>query len=158
MITNTSFNTFNTPSFGMSVRMDRPGRKFFAKVFENNHKMGKEYITRQANNKSSDIFIKNSDVFVGINGKKWRVVGSIYTKKNDGKSIEELSCTRGGNFFRRPAIKTIIMETKVPLVKRYGKEGKRLAVAEEIANYQKYLSENKYPSLLNRFLGFFKNS
>ncbi len=159
MITNANLYTDNNTSFGMSVKFNNnAGKKFFNKVFENNPNLGKEYIRRQMNNKSSDIFVKNSDVYVGINAKKWKVIGSIWTDKKNGKSIEELICAREGNVFHKPALKTVIMEDGKPLAKRYGESGKRLAIAEEIANYQKYVSENKKPHLIEKFLGLFKNS
>ena len=145
MITNTTLLTDKTPSFGMSVKFNNSGKKFFNKVFENNPNLGKEYINRQMNNKASDIFVKGADVYVGINAKKWKV-------------IEELICTRGGNIFHKSALKTFIMEDGKPLVNRYGENGRRFAIAEEIANYQKYVSENKRPSLIENFLGLFKNT
>lgn len=158
MVTNTTLLTDKTPSFGMSVKFNNSGKKFFNKVFENNPNLGKEYINRQMNNKASDIFVKGADVYVGINAKKWKVIGSIWTDKKNGKSIEELICTRGGNVFHKSALKTVIMEDGKPLVNRYGENGRRFAIAEEIANYQKYVSENKRPSLIENFLGLFKNT
>ncbi len=157
MITNTTLLTNKTPSFGMSVKFNNSGKKFFNKVFENNPNLGKEYINRQMNNKASDIFVKGADVYVGINAKKWKVIGSIWTDKKNGKSIEELICTRGGNIFHKSALKTIIMEGGEPLAKRYGEKGRCLAVAEEIANYQSYVSGNKKPTLIDNLLGLFKN-
>uniref|UniRef100_UPI0040261819 hypothetical protein n=1 Tax=Candidatus Stercorousia sp. TaxID=3048886 RepID=UPI0040261819 len=157
MITNTILLTDKTPSFGMSVKFNNSGKKFFNKVFENNPNLGKEYINRQMNNKASDIFVKGADVYVGINAKKWKVIGSIWTDKKNGKSIEELICTRGGNIFHKSALKTIIMEGGEPLAKRYGEKGRCLAVAEEIANYQSYVSGNKKPTLIDNLLGLFKN-
>ena len=158
MITNTSLESSNRTSFGMSVKFNNSGKKFFNKVFENNPDLGQEYIKRQKNNQASDIFVKGSNVYVSINAKKWKVIGSIWTGKKNGKSIEELNCTRNGNIFRKSALNTIIMQGVEPLAQRYGNKGKRLAVAEEIANYQKYVSGNKRPSLIEKFLGLFKNS
>ena len=157
MITNTILLTDKTPSFGMSVKFNNSGKKFFNNVLENNPNLGKEYINRQMNNKASDIFVKGADVYVGINAKKWKVIGSIWTDKKNGKSIEELICTRGGNIFHKSALKTIIMEGGEPLAKRYGEKGRCLAVAEEIANYQSYVSGNKKPTLIENLLGIFKN-
>lgn len=148
----------NNPSFGMAVKFNNSGKKFFNKVFAENPSAGHQYIMRQANNKSADIFVNNSNIYVGLNAKKWRVVGSIRTNKQNGQSVEELSCTRSGNIFRKQAVKTIIMEDIDNLAKRYGENAKRFAVAEEIANYQKYVSGNKRPSLLEHLLGLFKNS
>ena len=116
MITNGNFYTDNSTSFGMSVKFNNnAGKKFFNKVFENNSNLGQEYIKRQMNNKSSDIFVKNSDVYVGINAKKWKVIGSIWTDKKNGKSIEELICARKGNVFHKSALKTVIMEDGILL-------------------------------------------
>ena len=157
MITNTPLSTAKSPSFGMSVKFNNSGKKFFNKVFENNPNLGQEYIKRQVNNKSSDIFVKGSDVFVSINAKKWQVIGSIWTHKKAGNSIEELNCRRNGNIFHKSALKTIIMEGGEPLAKRYGEKGRCLAVAEEIANYQSFVSGNKKPTIINNLLGLFKN-
>lgn len=159
MITNTTLSTNNSPSFGMSVKFNNnSGKKFFNKVFENNPDLGQKYIMRQMNNKSSDIFVKDSNVFVSINAKKWKVIGSIWTDKKKGKSIEEMICSRNGNLFHKSALKTIIMEGQEPLAKRYGEKGKRLAIAEEIANYQNFVAENKKTSVIENILGFFKNN
>ncbi len=137
-----------TPAFGMAVKFDKAGRKFFNDVFKENPKAGEEYILRQAQNKSSDIFVNGSRISVGIDGKKWGIVGYMTNENHEGKLLEEILLLHKKNPFRGFELKTLVREGQEPFSKTYGTEGKLLAVAEDIANYQSYKTKNKAPSIL----------
>lgn len=145
------------PAFGMSVKFNNDGIKYFNKVFEKNPSIGDEFLKRQASNKASNIYVGSKDVKVGINGAKWRVVGSIWSPKKNSAPIEEMFLTRNASLLRRQAHKTIIREGE-PLSEKYGAAGKKLAIAEEIANYMSFKSENKAPSIMDKIKSLFKNN
>lgn len=146
------------PSFGMAVKITPSGRKFFKSVFAENPKAGDEFIKRQANNKSSNIKITGTDVFVDINGKPWKILGSIFSTQKGRKSYEEMLFTRQANVFRIRTYKTLIKDSEEPLAYRYGGKGRKLAIAEDIANYEAYKRDNKAPSIITRVTSFFKNN
>lgn len=144
------------PNFGMSVKFRKGGEKYFNKVFEKNQTAGYEFIKRQMNNKTSDIYVYGSGVKVGINSAKWRVVGSIWSRRNNSKMIEEMFLSRKAGLFRKQAFRAVIREG-APLADSYGVKGRKLAIAEEIANYLSYRNDNKAPSLIDRIKAFFAN-
>lgn len=147
----------NSQSFGMAVKFDRAGKKFFKEVFAEHPEIGDEFIRRQANNKTSHIRVKGKEVFVDINAKPWRIIGSIWSPSKERKPIEEMFFTRKGNGIRLTAYKTILSESTEPYAEKYGMQGKKFAIAEEIANYQSYKNDNKAPSILERLSGLIKN-
>ncbi len=146
-----------SPAFGMAVKFTPSGKKFFKSVFAENPHAGDEFIKRQANNKASDIKVTGSNVFVDIGGKPWKILGSIYSTKAGRKPIEEMLFTRQANIFRVRAYKTLIKDAEEPLAYRYGGKGRRLAIAEDIANYEAYKNDNKTPSIITKLAGLFKN-
>ena len=84
-------------------------------------------------------------------------MGSIYSTKAGRKPIEEMLFTRQANIFRVRAYKTLIKDAEEPLAYRYGGKGRRLAIAEDIANYEAYKNDNKTPSIITKLAGLFKN-
>ena len=143
------------PAFGMAVKFNKAGRKFFNEVFKDNPKAAEQYILRQAKNKSSDIFVKGSEISVGFEGQNWNIAGYILTEKPNGKFVEEILLMRNKNPLMAMQLKTLIRESSKPFSEIYGDSGKLLAAAEDIANYQSYVNNNKAPSLLQKIKSIF---
>ena len=145
--------SYNNPSFGMAVRFNKSGKKFFDKVFEKNPKAGQEFIKRQSKNKTSDIFVSGQKVSVGIDAQKWQVLTSIINPN----ATEGLILVRKKNIFHGAGVKTVWREGGRPLENIYGEMGKPFAIAEEIANWQSRTKNNQSPSLVAKIVNLFKN-
>ena len=145
------------PSFGMAVKFRPGGKKFFRKVIADNPTAGDEFIKRQSKNKSSNITVARDNVFVDIDGKNWRILGSIFSPQKGRQSFEEMLFSRQANVFRTRAYKTLIKDVEEPLAYRYGGKGRKFAIAEDIANYEAFKYDNKRPPIIARLSGLFKN-
>ena len=61
--------------------------------------------------------------------------------------------TRQKAIWGKTVFKTIIHEVEEPLAFRYGGKGRKLAIAEDIANFQAEKYNNKKPSIIDRLAG-----
>lgn len=143
----------SAPTFGMAVNFTPRGKKIFQRVFKENQKLGDEFIRQQSDNKTSNITVTGSSVFVDIDGKKWKVLGSIFSQCQGRKPFEEMLFTRQKAIWGKTVFKTIIHEVEEPLAFRYGGKGRKLAIAEDIANFQAEKYNNKKPSIIDRLTG-----
>ena len=136
------------PSFGMALKYNKQGKKFFQEVFADNKALGDKFIRNQAGNAVSDIILEGPNkVSVTLNNEKWKVVNSLRVFQN---SYEEVMLMKPGNILSRPKIKTVICESETPFAEKYGEKGKLLAAAECIADFESSKFNNKKPGLIKK--------
>lgn len=141
-----------TPSFGMALKYNKQGKQFFQEIFANNKVLGDKFIKSQSGNVASNIILEgNNKVSVTLNDEKWKVVNSLRIFQN---SLEEVMLMKPGNILSRPKIKIIICESKIPFAEKYGENGKLLAAAECIADFESSKFNNKKPSLIKKITSF----
>ena len=144
------------PSFGMALKYNKQGKKFFQEVFADNKALGDKFIRNQAGNAVSDIILEGPNkVSVTLNNEKWKVVNSLSVFQN---SYEEVMLMKPGNILSRPKIKTVICESETPFAEKYGEKGKLLAAAECIADFESSKFNNKKPGLIKKITSFLNNA
>lgn len=146
----------NSPSFGMAVHFNKAGGRFFENAIKNPAQRN-SYIVRQKVNEFSNISIKNNKVFVDFDSKKWQILNTIKSKNENGQTSDCIMLLRKGNFFRRPEIQTIVHGDSVQLENRYGKDGKFLAIAEDIADFEAAQHKNQKSGIMNKIYKFLKS-
>lgn len=144
-------------SFGMAVKFNNGGRKFFNDVFKDNPKAAEQYILRQKNNKTSDIYVHDNKVSVKIDGIKWNIIGYLANSKYDGEYIDEILLIRKLPLFNRLGYKTLIRESKKDIIRPQNQEQGLLYVAEDIANFESYKNGNKKIPLFNKIKAIFES-
>ncbi len=147
----------NQTSFGMAVKFNKGGRKFFNDVFKDNPNAAEQYILRQKNNKTSDIYVHDNKVSVKIDGIKWNIIGYIANSKYDGEHIDEILLIRKLPLLNRLGYKTLIRESKKDILRPQNQKEGLLYVAEDIANFESYKTGNKKTPLLSKIKAIFKS-
>lgn len=145
-----------SPSFGMAVKFNNQGRKFFEEVFAHKQELGDKFIKNQAHNSVSDIIAEGPNkVFLTLNGQKWQVINSMRIFQN---TMEEVMLLKCGNIISRPKIKIVVCEPDVPFVQKYGENGRLLATAEYLADFEADKAQNQKPGLIKRLTSYLNNA